>query len=609
MKFAVLPFNAAEGTRPALGRQIANFASDTVRSASGAEINTLSYLRQIDDSGRAAYFNVSTELLEPQWIADLFEQTGVDRLLDGLIKESEDGSFELTLRVQDKGAAEPATFDQTHYPLDDIFIMLQNVVRTLAKGAEAELPEALGTGNIDFGTENAKAFLDFLLGYDALMYVQQSSGRVATEFSPEPALNWLLESIEADRDFEGSYQTLVQLCRACANFKIGSLEMLESALKKAIALVPEAFEAYFGLGEVYQSVNDSGRAAEMYEQATIREPNDPALWVRLGLSQMGVGMPVNAERNFRKAIELEGEDKPSTDYLAMVLQQTGREHEVPPLWKSLVDANPTNPNARAKHAISLIQSGRADEGVAAFEAALEAIEENAIIKRFYAPLLVQREELDRAMDFYEDCLDESPADVQLLMEYAQTLQKAGRDFEIPKVLKDVLACNPDPNTRAQVTAWLLELEQPKRTDVVEAARVKLDNGDFSGAVRDLKPMRTWLADYWKLWAMLSSAYNRLGESTEAEEAARTLLQMFPACEPAYGELMQAMSAQGKHDEAYTLMKFAASNMPQSLPLHVNLALAAKRAGHSDEARALAKQLREAVGPNPDLESALSEVDR
>ena len=50
-------------------------------------------------------------------------------------------------------------------------------------------------------------------------------------------------------------------------------------------------------------------------------------------------------------------------------------------------------------------------------------------------------------------------------------------------------------------------------------------------------------------------------------------------------------------------------MQGSLPIHLNLALAAKRFGKEDEARNLAKQIREAVGPNPDIEPILQEIEK
>ncbi|HWA82380.1 MAG TPA: hypothetical protein VG820_03030, partial [Fimbriimonadaceae bacterium] len=301
-------------------------------------------------------------------------------------------------------------------------------------------------------------------------------------------------------------------------------------------------------------------------------------------------------------------DKPSADYLAMVLHQTGRAHEVPPIWKDIVAGDPQNGPAAGKLAVSLIQAGKNEEGERAFETALETVEDNTVIKRFYAPYLSEKGDVDRAMDFYEDCLDVAPTDVQLLLEYANTLKKAGRDFEIPKVLRDVLQANPDPNTRAQTLAWLIELEQPKRVESVEQAEKKMNEQDFAAAVRELKPLRNWLADYWKLWALLSAAHNRLGEAEEAEQAAKKLLELFPGCEPGYGELVTALGAQNKNDEAYHIMRFAAMNMPGALGIHINLALAAKRAGHADEAKSLARQIREAIGPNEELEPVLAEIE-
>ncbi|MFQ3678113.1 MAG: tetratricopeptide repeat protein, partial [Fimbriimonadaceae bacterium] len=323
---------------------------------------------------------------------------------------------------------------------------------------------------------------------------------------------------------------------------------------------------------------------------------------------LNLNMPVNAERNFRRALELEGPDKPSLDWLAMVLANTGRAHEVPSLWEEQVRRNPENPHIRAKYAISLVQAGREEDGVKAFEDGIAAIADNIVLKRYFAPILAQRGDHDRAMDFYEDALDVAPTDVPVLLEYSQVLEKAGREFEVPKVLRDVLAANPDPNTRAMALAKLIELEQPKRAAMVEAAREKMEAGDYEGALRDLKPLRNWLADYWKMWALLSSAHNHLMQPTEAEEAARNLIDLFPACEPAYGELATALFNQNRAEEAYHLLRIAAANMPQSLPVHVNLALAARRAGHVDEARALARQIRELVGPNPELEQILREID-
>jgi tetratricopeptide (TPR) repeat protein len=608
MKLAVLPFNAAEGTAPALGRQFSQFVYETVRNSTEADINLVSLLAQVGNEGeqRAAFVNISNDLLEYQWIQQLFEGSDVDKVMDGMLVQN-NGGFDLKVRIHERGKEEPLVQRELTFKKEEVFGTLHDLVKELASQAQVDLPQELAT-EIDYGTEDPEAFLKFLEGHDAASYIQQTNGQVAQEFSPEPALNTLLEAIEKDPDFLGPYEVLLHLSRMCSQYRIGTFEMIEQALKKAQELAPEDYRAFAVLGEVYGGVGAHGPAADMFEKSLQMEQDEAWLYSRLGMAQMYLGMPVNAERNFRKAIEMEDEEKPTLDLLAAVLQQTGRAHEVPAMRKEVLEKNPQNPHLHVKYAAALMDAGRQDEAIAAFEEATETLEDPIVVKRFYAPLLVQREEFDRAMDYYEDCIDQAPNDIPVLLEYAQTLQQAGREFEVPKVLRDVLASNPDPNTLAQTTAWLIELEQPKRVEQVEAARAKMEEGDFESAIRQLKPLRNWLADYWKLWALLSSAHNRLDEGKEAEEAAVRLLNMFPGCEPAYGELVAALGQQGRHDEAYNIMRNVASNMPGSLPIHLNLALAAKRAGHEDEARQIAEQIRAAVGDNEQIAPILAEIE-
>lgn len=609
MKIVVLPFNAAEGTPPALGRQMANFVAEVVRGNSEAEVNAVSYLTQMDDGGqsRAMFVNLSDSLLEPEFIKDMFQRAEGELMMDGLLKRTGD-DIELTVRFHKVDEEAPLHSETWNFAPDGVFERLHGLILKLAEFAGETLPDEI-VKNMEFGTTNGKAFLDFLEGYDALMYIQQAQGSVTRDFSPQSAADLLLASVAADPDFVAPFDSVINLCRACGQFRIGTFEILVGILNRAAELVPEDFKPYFALGELYSGVGENAMAADMFERAIEKDAEEPALYSRLGLAQMAAGMPVNAERNFRKALEMEDASKPSADYLADVLIQTNRAHEVPALWKSLVDLDPQNAVAHAKYAVALVTVGKTEDGEKAFESALETVEENAIVKRWYAPYLAnEKKDLDRAMDFYEDCIDLAPNDIQLLSEYARTLQAADREFEVPEVLKQILQSNPDPNTRAEVLAWLIEIEQPKRVESVQSAQQKMEAGDFETAARELKPLRNWLRDYWKLWALLAACLNQLGAYNEAEEAAGTLVQLYPGCEPGYGELMTSLNAQDRKDEAYNVMRYAASNMPQSLGIHVNLALAAKRAGHVDEARNLARQIREAVGPNAELEQVLQEID-
>ena len=526
--------------------------------------------------------------------------------MDGLVTMN-GSDLELSIRFTKKDDFNSGEVITYPFGPSQVFDVLHKLVKKIADEAQIGLPEVLAGEKMEFGTDDPEVFLKFLEGYDALNYIQQANGLVAKEFNPEGALLTLTEAIEGDMDFEGPYQVLVGLCRACTSYQIGSFELIEKSLVKASELCPEDFAAFFALGELFQAANQVPKAIDYFEKSSQLNPEDPAILNRLGNAQASMNMFVNAERNFKKAIEMEGPEKPSMDFLAGVLNATGRNHEIPALWKAIVDGDNQNANAHAKYATSLIQNGKKEEGERAFETALEVLEDNLLIKRYFAPYLAQNEELDRAMDFYEDCIDTAPNDVQMLVEYAQTLQAADREFEIPQVLQTILKSNPDPNTRANTQAWLIELEQPKRVESVQLAQDKLTAGDAEGAIRDLKPLKNWLADYWKMWAVLSSAYNRLGDHVEAETAAKQLLEVFPGCEPAYGELREALNGQEKHEEAWQFMQYAYSNMPQSFGVFINLGIAAKRAGHKDEANQIAEQINNVVNQNPEMREELKDI--
>jgi Flp pilus assembly protein TadD len=242
---------------------------------------------------------------------------------------------------------------------------------------------------------------------------------------------------------------------------------------------------------------------------------------------------------------------------------------------------------------------------------MEKTDGHIIIKRHFAPFLVNTGNPDRAMDLYEDVLEVAPNDVPVLIEYAQTLETAGRMHEVPDVLKTLLAIeNLDPDTKAQASARLFEIEQPKRIEPIIRAQEKIEAEDFQGAIADLESVSNWMPDYWKVWAMLSTLYNRVQRFSDAENAARRVLEIFPSCGPAYNELAGALIGQDRSEEAYQFLNQAIRARPQSADIALSLAMAAKQTGRTEEAQNLARQLREAAGPNnPEIEQLLAEIER
>ena len=283
MTIAVLLLNAAEGAKPQLGRQISAFVGEQLRNEAKAEVQSISFLTQIEQQGqtRTAFVNLSDGMLEQDQLDELFQQTGVDVAMDGMLKRPSEGQNEVTVRFSAKRNRK-AEEETLTFADEEIFITLRRLVQSLAGHAEIELPESLQGDNLEFGTDDPQAFLNFLEGFDALNYVQQANGAVAIEFDPTPAFDALIAALRSDLDFEGAYQVLVGLARACAQYSIGEFEKVERALLTGTELRPEDFPAFYALGELHQAANSLPKAVDFFETATRLNPEEPAAYNRLG---------------------------------------------------------------------------------------------------------------------------------------------------------------------------------------------------------------------------------------------------------------------------------------------------------------------------------------
>lgn len=610
MSTAILPFNAGPDTPGQVARQSAAFIAEILRGATGQEIHAANYMAQIEEDGmqRYAIVNPSEDLNESEVVKQFFQDERLSRIVDGRYVETENGGT-LTVRSFSQGATEPEFQEEYTFVKGGLIGAVRSAIEDLAKLLGGKLSDDLKSDKELFGTENSDAFRSFLMGFDAAQYIDHAQGRVSKEFSPQPAFESVISAIEAEPEWDQPLVALIQLASMVARAGIAPPDMVAQALHKGAELRPNDPRIHFAFGEMLSSIGQLSPAVDAYEKAARLQPEEPNILIKLAMAQASLGMPANAERSLKKAAELEPKGSyQALDLLSDVLSQTERVHEVPAIWKAKLDTDSDEAAVHAKYGMALVNAGDKQAGKDVFENAMNSLEDAAIIKRVYAPLLRSEKEFDRAMDFYEDCIDENPADVSLLLEYAETLAEADREFEIPQVLRDALSANPEPNLRAQILSWLVELEQPKRAETVQSASRKAEEGDLEGALKELKPVRTWLADYWKMWATLSAIQNRAGQHEQAEDSARQLLELFPACEPGYGELCMALSGQGKNEEAYQIMRMALGSMSNSLPIAVNFGLAAKRAGHHDEARQIARQIREAVGNDSGVEGALAEME-
>ncbi len=640
-KVTFLPFNVTEAVSPALGRQLSSLLCEQFLGLEGVEAQYASYLTTQGSNGEgvAIYGALPPEMNSEEMIEDVLTKTESDFLIDGLLTGTGE-AFTLNVRVATPG--NPGGSTQTYdFVKDGLFQALQNAYADLRSTIGADQAEP----SIRFGTDHAEAFLHFLEGYDTISYLQQAGPRSRKDLDLGAAFDHFLAALKEDNSFAGAFEAGLRLGQLAIALRVGDPRVIEDRLKSLAAGVPEDPRPFYLLGELYVAENKLPEAVQAFDKAAFLADShkvasagaetptpasdeinvadvgtggatsgmDPsflaALYTRLGLVQQQMGMLANAEISFKKAAQYEGPEKPALDLLAPILIEQKRQHELPGLWREVIDQDPTEAWPWIKYAMVVRQQDRADDAKRALEDALERVKEPVLVKRFLAAIEAERENYDRAMDLYEDFLEEYPDIVPVLMEYAQTLQAAGRKHEVPDVLQKVLESNPDPNTRAHASAWLFELQNPKRVEAMKAAHQKVENEDFQGAVEDLEKMVEWMDDYWKGWALLANLYNRLQRYADAERAAKQTLSIFPGCEPAYIDLANAMVGQGRAHQAYQLLAQLVNQGVRSLPIVLELGMVAKKLGRTDEARMIAKSIREVVGKdNPEIENALQQLE-
>lgn len=615
MRIAVLPFNAAPGADEAMGRQLAVFLSELMRTvmAPDSELAAVNYMGRTEQEDGSVLFhpaNPSDAFNDEEMIQTMVKDAEVQGAIDGLLEKTDTGG-RLTLRHFDgegKKTDEAAADWQSGQMLPALFPLFR---AWMTKGG-GEVTEEMSGHAAMFRANSDEIFENYMRCYDALQFIERSEGNVAREWSPEAAYRAGVAAFQSQPDWENIFFCVMELTRVCFRYQIGTAELGLTALKSCLDAAPNNAALLFNIGSFLCDIGDVSQGVDLLDRASQQASDQPNVWIRLGIAQIQAGMPVNAERSLRKGVELQGDDVSDLtgrDALASVLFQSNRGHEGTAVWKDMVAKAPENAAGHARLAQSLIMEGKNTQAEKQMEESIEQLGENAAeVKRVYAVVLKQKNELDAAMDMYEDYLDVNPVDVQAMLEYAETLVAADRSFEAVKVLQDVMKVNIDPNTKAQTQAWLIELEQPKRVEAFLSAAERAEQGDAEGALKELKPLRNWLADYWKMWLLLASLHNRMGEHMPAEEAARRLMDLFPGNEGAYVEMANALTGQERHDEAYQLAAYGMQAVPNSLGIALTFGLTAKRAGRPEEARTMARQIREALGANHEFEPILAEME-
>ena len=122
--------------------------------------------------------------------------------------------------------------------------------------------------------------------------------------------------------------------------RAGQPDDAESAYRRALDLDRDLHEARINLGTLFLEQNKPDAAKTEFTAYTLRRPNDPAGWLKLGSAQLKLGEIVPAERSFSTVLALKTSEAEAYNGLGLARVQRNRAHEAAQFFAAALQAKP-----------------------------------------------------------------------------------------------------------------------------------------------------------------------------------------------------------------------------------------------------------------------------
>ncbi|NIP43532.1 MAG: protein kinase [candidate division Zixibacteria bacterium] len=291
---AVLPFDN-------LGLPEDEYFADGMTEEITSRLARVKGLGVISRTSAIKYKNSDKQLRE------IGKELGVAYILEGTVrwsKEEEHSRVRITpqlIRVSDDRHLWANNYERE---LMDIFEVQADIAIRIVENLGVELLEKDSLTLSTRPTENAEAYKFYLRGADLLKRMEFRQHLLME------AINMFDSAVNLDPGFARAYVYRSMAHTVCYINMFGNIfkhaDQALQAAEKALALEPDLAYAHLALGHYYNFIRrDYTRAMEEFLKARPEHPNDPYLFMGIGLVQMRRGEFDEAIGNFQRAAELD----------------------------------------------------------------------------------------------------------------------------------------------------------------------------------------------------------------------------------------------------------------------------------------------------------------
>lgn len=186
-------------------------------------------------------------------------------------------------------------------------------------------------------------------------------------------------------------------------------------------------------------------AVAIWQDAVLRQPQDPMAHYNLGVALVEERRPAEAMVQFEETLRLDPEHIGALDNLGMILRDVGRRDEAMAHFEHALRIDPTDAIAHNNLAAALITSGRPNDALGHLEQALrfDPDEPKSKVHLNFGRALSEVGRIDEAVAHLERAVQEDPSDADAQYSLGVILTNAGRLPEARAHLETALAARPD----------------------------------------------------------------------------------------------------------------------------------------------------------------------
>lgn len=431
----------------------------------------------------------------------------------------------------------------------------------------------------------------------ASAYYHYSLAHIYAELASEPGgREYVDKAIQNFKDALAADPNSSAISDELAEFYVqaGLLSDAESDAAKALAKNPNDLGALRLLARIYTSqiggpnntINQDmlKKAIAQYQKISAVAPKDVDTWVMLGRLEKAAQDNAEAEKAYKKALEVDPDNEDALTGLSLVYLDLGNSQAAADTLKTLADKNPS---ARSLQALAETYEQMREFGLAAdaLKKALTMNPPNAgDVKQAMAQDLIYAQRFPEALQIYEALIADDPMDAQSYLRMSQ-IYRTQRKFNDARTASDkALAIDP-ANLEIRYNQVSILEDEGKTQQAIQTLKDILDSTSKRTYTRPERSMRGVLLE--RLAALYQS-----GEQTDlAVDALRQMADVdTDAGAHVAAEIVETYRAGHDFTKAQQEADADLKKYPDDRTLHIAHAELLADLGKNDQAVAEVKKL-------------------